>query len=341
MKKTLLLGGAGFIGLQIAKALSDRDDHHVVICDNLFRSTGEKDKALVELELQSNVSVIEVDLTSHDAYKALPGDIDEVYMLASIVGVDYANNVPHEIVRINTAIILHSLEWLKSVKPKRVLFTSTSECYAGTIEEFEYDIPTPESVPLCISDIKHPRFSYAVTKMLGECGVMNYAQSGYFESVVVRYHNVYGPRMGFKHVIPHVVQRFLDKETPFKLYGHDQTRSFNYIDDAVAGTIAAMEKGGNREIYHIGAGEEITIEQLVKHIGHSFEFEPEYEKHDPFPGSVSRRCPDISKAMNELGYKPEVSWKEGVATTVQWYLDYISAGGKQYESYKNVKGSLK
>ena len=260
MKKVLLLGGAGFIGLQIAKELSAREDHHVVICDNLFRTTGEKDEALVSLESLPNVTVIEADLTTAEAYESLPKNIDEAYMLASIVGVDYANNVPHEIVRINTAIIFYSLEWLREVKPKKVLFTSTSECYAGTIEEFDYAIPTPEAVPLCISDIKHPRFSYAVTKMLGECGVINYAHSGYFESVVVRYHNVYGPRMGFKHVIPHVVQRFLDKETPFKLYGHDQTRSFNYIDDAVTGTIAAMEKGGNREIYHIGAGEEITIE---------------------------------------------------------------------------------
>lgn len=341
MKKVLLLGGAGFIGLQIARVLSERKGHHVIICDNLFRTTGEKDHALIELESKVNVSVIEADLTDASAYKSLPSDIDEAYMLASIVGVDYANTVPHEIVRINTAIIFHSLEWLKGVKPKRVLFTSTSECYAGTIEEFGYTIPTQEEVPLCISDIKHPRFSYAVTKMLGECGVMNYAQSGFFESVVVRYHNVYGPRMGFKHVIPHVVQRFLDKETPFNLYGHDQTRSFNYIDDAVAGTIAAMEKGGNREIYHIGAGEEITIEDLVRHIGLSFEFEPEFEQCDPFPGSVSRRCPNISKAKEELGYLPKVGWKEGVTATVNWYLDYISDGGKQYESYKNAKGSLK
>jgi len=341
MKNVLLLGGAGFIGLQIAKRLANRDDHKVVICDNLFRTTGEKDEELMALEALPNVSVIEADLTSASAYESLPKDVDEVYMLASIVGVDYANTVPHEIVRINTAIIFYTLEWLKEAKPRKVLFTSTSECYAGTVENFGYSIPTPESVPLCISDIKHPRFSYAVTKMLGECGVMNYSQSGYFESVVVRYHNVYGPRMGFKHVIPHVVQRFLDLESPFKLYGHDQTRSFNYIDDAVSGTIAAMEKGGDREIYHIGAGEEITIEELVRHIGESFDHTPEYETCEPFPGSVSRRCPDISKATRELGYKPEVSWKDGVTRTVQWYLDYISEGGKQHESYKNAKGSLK
>ena len=55
---------------------------------------------------------------------------------------------------------------------------------------------------------------------------------------------------------------------------------------------------------------------------------------------MSRRCPDIGKAENEIGYRPQVGWKEGVTKTVQWYLDYISDGGKQYESYKNAKGSL-
>ena len=121
-------------------------------------------------------------------------------MLASIVGVDYANTVPHQIIRINTSIILFALEWLSRIKPERVLFTSSSECYAGTIESFQAEIPTAESVPLTITDIGHPRFSYAVTKMLGESGFMNYAFSGFFHANIVRYHNVYGPRMGFKPV---------------------------------------------------------------------------------------------------------------------------------------------
>ena len=94
-------------------------------------------------------------------------------MLASIVGVDYINNMPHEIIRINTALIFNTLEWLKNVKCKKVLFTSTSECYAGAIEAFNYDIPTPENVPLTIKDITHPRFTYAVTKMLGSLVLYN------------------------------------------------------------------------------------------------------------------------------------------------------------------------
>lgn len=340
MSSTLLLGGAGFIGLQIADRLSQDMNSTVHICDSLFRTTGEVDRALSMLLERGNVRLTKIDLTIPEMFSQLDKTYDKVYMLASVVGVDYANSVPHELIRINTAMVYNTLEWLRKAKPGKALFTSTSECYAGAIEKFGYVIPTPESVPLCITEIGHPRFSYAVTKMLGEAGFLNYATAGFFETSVVRYHNVYGPRMGFKHVIPHVVQRLLDGETPFKIYGHDQTRSFNFIDDAVAGTIAAMDNGSNGEIYHIGASDEITIEELVRYIAEVMEMTPDFENAETFPGSVSRRCPDISKARSELNYNPEVTWKDGVRKTVEWYVDYIKTGGKQYESYQSKSGTL-
>ena len=98
---------------------------------------------------------------------------------------------------------------MKSGNIKNVVFTSTSETYAGTIDEFGYTIPTPENIPLTIVDIAHPRYTYAVTKMLGESGFLNYAKAYGFNCTIVRYHNVIGPRMGFKHVIPHLAERFL------------------------------------------------------------------------------------------------------------------------------------
>ena len=164
-------------------------------------------------------------------------------------------------------------------------------------------------MPLTIKEIRHPRFTYAVTKMLGESGFINYSRKLGFECTIIRYHNVYGPRMGFKHVIPHLVQRFLNNENPFKIYGHDQTRSFNFIDDAVIGTIKAMEIGDNHEIYHIGDEEEISIEDLTRYTGELLNYNNKYEYSPTFPGSVARRCPDISKAKKYLNYKPKVNWK--------------------------------
>lgn len=329
--KVLILGGAGFIGMNIIRVLGARGDSQITIGDNFFR--GKMDADLTGLVEQYQIKVVSEDFTNPAAFDQLEKDYDQVYMLASVVGVEYTSKIPNELIRINTQLIMNTLEWLKGAKCGKVLFTSTSECYAGTIEAFGYNVPTGEDVPLCIQDITHPRFTYAVTKMLGESGFMNYAKVFGFECSIVRYHNVYGPRMGFKHVIPQVVKRMLEKETPFRVYGFDQTRAFNYIDDAVRGTVAAMDrKEANGEIIHIGdMGAEITIEELIHYIGELTGFEGTYERQGVHDGSVSRRCPDTTKAEKLLDYKPETHWKEGIRKTVEWYVSYYQSGKDVFE----------
>lgn len=329
-KKVLLLGGAGFIGYNITKYLAENRSYSLTIADSFAR--GKQDDLFNALVDQYNVKVIAGDYTDPKTFDLLDKEYDQVYMLASVVGVDNANSIPHEIIRINTALIYNTLEWIRRSSIGKVLFTSTSECYAGTIDAFGYTIPTAEEVPLCIEDISHPRFTYAVTKMLGESGFLNYGKMLGFEITVVRYHNVYGPRMGFKHVIPHLVVRFRKGEEPFKVYGHDQTRAFCYISDAVKGTVLAMEQPGtNGEIYHIGTQEEISIGDLIRYSGELMNFNGTYEDAPTYPGSVSRRCPDITKARTQLGFSPEVSWKTGLAETINWYNQYLEQGNKVYE----------
>lgn len=329
-KKVLLLGGAGFIGYNITKYLAENRDYSLTIADNFAR--GKQDELFNELVDKHNIRVVAGDYTDPKTFDELDNEYDQVYMLASVVGVDNANSIPHEIIRINTALIYNTLEWIRRAKIGKVLFTSTSECYAGTVDAFGYTIPTPEQVPLCIEDIGHPRFTYAVTKMLGESGFLNYGRMLNVEVTIVRYHNVYGPRMGFKHVIPHLAIRFRKGETPFKVYGHDQTRAFCYITDAVKGTVLAMEQPNtNGEIYHIGTQEEITIGELIHYTGELLNFNGEYENAPTYPGSVSRRCPDITKARTQLGYEPEVGWKDGLKQTITWYDEYLEQGKKVYE----------
>ena len=329
-KKVLLLGGAGFIGFNIAKYLSENRDYELTIADNFAR--GEQDELFNELVSTHKISVVAGDYTDPRTFDQLGESYDQVYMLASVVGVDNANSIPHEIIRINTALIYNTLEWIRRSKIDKVLFTSTSECYAGTIDAFGYKVPTPEEVPLCIEDIGHPRFTYAVTKMLGESGFLNYAKMLGFETTIVRYHNVFGPRMGFNHVIPHLVIRFRNKEEPFKVYGHDQTRAFCFITDAVKGTVLAMEQPNtNGQIYHIGTQEEISIGELIHYAGDLMKFKGVFENAPTYPGSVSRRCPDITKARKQLGFEPEIGWKQGLKQTIEWYDQYLEAGNKVYE----------
>ncbi len=330
-KKVLLLGGAGFIGINIAKYLAKNRNYEITIADNFSR--GQMDTDLTNLVDENNIEVIKGDFTIPGTYDDLKKDYDYVYMLASVVGVNNTLQIPHEIIRINTALIYNTLEWLRNSSVKKVLFTSTSECYAGTIDTFGYTVPTSEEIPLCISDIGHPRYTYAVTKMLGESGFLNYSRMLGFECTIVRYHNVYGPRMGFKHVIPHLVQRFLENENPFLVYGHDQTRAFCYIDDAVEGTVMAMEhEKSNGEIFHIGTMEEITIEELIRFAGDYFKYSGTYENAPTYPGSVARRCPDITKARTQLGFEPKVGWKDGLEQTLKWYKDFFESGAKTFET---------
>ncbi|MCS3955395.1 nucleoside-diphosphate-sugar epimerase [Salinibacter ruber] len=331
MKRILLLGGAGFIGYHLGHYLVDRGDCRVTLVDNFFRS--KQDEELDTLLQSPSVDIVEGDLTERSTFERLDDEYDHVYALAAVVGVGYTEDMPEEVWRINTAITLNTFEWLRESSVSRVLFASTSETYAGTVEEFGAEIPTPEDVPLSITDITQPRFTYAVTKMLGEAGIAHYAEAYDFKQVTVRFHNVYGPRMGFKHVIPQVVERFHEGEDPFTVYGYDQTRAFCHIDDAVRGVVEAMEtpKAAGRT-YHIGDDRgEITIETLIRYIGDFMDFSGEYEQGPSHAGSVSRRCPDVDRAREMFGYEPQVHWKEGVRETVEWYAEYYRSGREVFE----------
>ena len=328
-KRVLILGGAGFIGLGIAKYLGENKNYNITIAD-IF-SPGQKDADFDQVVSDYSIKVIEGDFASLESYKQLSNNYDFVYMLASVVGVNRCIEEPHEVIRINTALIQNSLEWITDNNIGKVLFSSSSECYAATTDTFNYPVPTPEKVPLSISEIGHPRFTYAVTKMLGESAFLSYGKEYRFPVTIVRYQNIFGPRMGFKHAIPHLVQRFYEGQNPFKIYGADQTRAFCYITDASEGTVLALEnEKSDQEIYHIGSPEEITIEELTKTVGSLMDYKGAYEAAPTYPGSVSRRCPDISKSIKNLGYAPKVHWKDGLEETVSWYIDFYKSGTPIY-----------
>ena len=329
-KKVLILGGAGFIGLGISEFLGKNRDCKITIADIL--SPGQKDSDFDQVVFDHSIEVINGDFAKAEMFAQLDNEYDYVYMLASVVGVNRCIEEPHEVIRINIALIQNTLNWCINNNIGKVLFSSSSECYAAATDTFNYPVPTPEEVPLTISDISHPRFTYAVTKMLGESAFLTYGKQYGFPVTIVRYQNIFGPRMGFKHVIPHLIQRFIkDEENPFKIYGADQTRAFCYISDATEGTVLAMEnENSDQEIYHIGSPEEITIEVLVKTVGELMNYTGEYIAAPTYPGSVSRRCPDISKSINTLNYSPKISWQNGLNKSVAWYSDYYKLGKPIY-----------
>lgn len=327
MKDVLILGGGGFIGMNIARRLMDDGGYRITLADQGFR--GRLEEYFPDPEERAQLTVIEDDFSRPEAYDRLAGRYDHVYMMAAIVGVNRTLAHPEEVMRVNTALTFYTLAWLQRARVGRVVFASSSENYAAATDRFGYPIPTDEDVPLTIGDVRHPRWTYAATKIHGEAAFLHTAPTAGFEATVVRYQNAFGPCMGFRHVIPHLVQRFRahDPAEPFLIYGAEQTRAFCYISDAVDGTVRAMETpaaaGG---IYHVGSPDEITLETLTRTVGELVGYTGGYEHAPTYPGSVQRRCPDITKCRRELGYEPQVHWRDGLARTVQWYQDFFDAG---------------
>ena len=326
MKKVLVLGGGGFIGRNIVQWLVNRGDCHVTGAD--IREGSNWAEIASDVKKSTRFTAVLDDFTKISAFDNLGSSFDEVYMLAAVVGVNRTLKFPQDVIRINTQLTMNTLDWISRNPIKRLLFSSSSENYAGTSDLFNTEIPTAENVPLCIGDIKHPRWTYAMTKMHGESTFIHSAEAYNYECTVVRYQNIIGPEMGFGHAIPHIVERFVKaEESPFKIYGHDQTRAFCFVEDAVKGTVSAMESDkAAGEIYHIGNQDEINMETLTTYIGGLMDYSGTYEAAMTYPGSVARRCPNIDKAIADFGYSPNFDWRAAVGLTTDWYREFFTSG---------------
>jgi len=324
-KSVLVLGGGGFIGTAIARRLVTEGRYEVTVADVSF--WGRLERHFPSAEERACLTVIEDDFSQPAAYERLARRYDHVYMMAAIVGVNRTLAHPDEVIRVNTALVHHTLAWLQRAEVGRLVFASSSENYAAATDLFGAPIPTPETVPLVIDDIQHPRWTYAATKILGEAAFLHTAPKAGFEATIVRYQNAFGPDMGFRHAIPHIVQRFHGGESPYRIFGADQTRAFCFISDTVEGTIRAMETPrAAGQIYHIGNDEEITMRTLTHAAGECMGYRGEYVDAPTYPGSVERRCPAITKSRTELGYVPAVPWREGLRLTVEWYREFFASG---------------
>jgi nucleoside-diphosphate-sugar epimerase len=325
--KILITGGAGFIGFFLAKHLLADPKNELVLTDNLFR--GRMDADLTALLADPRVTFIQGDLTDPAFTATLPADCDHVYHLAAVNGTKLFYEIPHEVLRINTLTLTNILAWITTLAKKpKLCFTSSNEAYAGALASFNrLPIPTPENVPLVISDTYNPRWTYAATKLIGELFVIHYAERYRFPAVIVRPHNFYGPRAGYDHVIPEFSKRIQDRVEPFAIYGQDETRTFCYITDAVRAMQMLMDSSATDatpiETVHIGNTDEVTMRELAEKMFAVTGWKPAtFDLKDAPAGSVKRRLADISKIKKLVGWEPAVSLEEGLKTTYEWYATH-------------------
>lgn len=321
MKKILVTGGAGFIGYNISRILSENLENEVHIIDDL--SKGEKDSELNELIERSNVTFYEMDLTDLETYSKIDSEYDQVYHLAAIVGVKRVTENPALTIRVNSLSTIYLLDHLKKMSRKpKILFASSCENYAGSIRSCGVMIPTPENVPLCIEDIDNPRWSYAITKILGEISCLSYSKQYGFNTTIVRYHNIYGPRMGYLHAIPEIILRLKRDSRNLELFGGNQFRSFCYVSDAAKMTLNLMNNSlANSLVVNVGSDQEpIEMSIIAGKLSQLMGISPKMVEIGAPSGSVERRAPDL-KLIKRLGaFSNEIPFEKGLAETLHWYM---------------------
>jgi UDP-glucose 4-epimerase len=316
-KRTYLLtGGTGFIGSSLTRRLV-RDGHDVRVVDNDLRGS----KARLA-DILSDITLIQCDVRDADEMTKAAKGCDSILHLAALNGTENFYNRPDLVLDVGIRGMYGALAAAKANNIREFVLASSSEAY-----QTPPMVPTPEEVPLTIPDPWNPRYSYGGSKLISEIMLANYHRDLFEKAVIFRPHNVYGPDMGWEHVIPQLVLRAKEQiekhptgDVPFEIQGDgSQTRSFIHIDDFVDGLMLSVEKGAHRNVYHIGTLEEISIRQLVEYIFKGFGRTPKIIATSLPEGGTLRRCPDITK-LKALGFAPKISIEKGLAEITAWYV---------------------
>lgn len=314
----LVTGGAGFVGSNLCEALLKRGD--TVYClDDL--STGLRSN-MSDFISNDNFTFREGNILDALALEELISKVDVVFHLAAAVGVKYIVDDPLKGIITNVHGTENVLRIAYKYDKKKVIVISSSEIYGKSRW-----VPYKEDDDRLLGSIKLNRWSYAASKALDEHMAFCYAKMG-LPAVVLRFFNVYGPRMneaGYGSVMAQFIKQALCKQ-PITVHGSgQQSRSFTYVDDIVRGVIASSEvDSAVGEVFNVGNGRPTRImglaELVKKSIGSSSEIVriPYEEYYGKSYEDAFTRCPDITKARKVLGYNPRVPLEEGIAKTITW-----------------------
>ena len=250
------------------------------------------------------------DLKDKSVVDSMP-DCDVVVHMAATNGTRLFYETPTEVTMNNTLPTMHIVDRYKDT-PTKIVFVSSCEIFNGAVDKGLYNVPTDEQVPVMFDDITNPRWSYSIPKALGENLISNLSTHW----LIIRYFNIYGP--GQKdHFISEFVERV--KQGEYYIKGND-TRSFCYVDDAVAMTHDLVMNVNDR-IVNVGKQEESSIEDVAKCIMDVMGVDPTLlEIKDGPVGSVKRRCPDTQQLKALPGFEKYTSLQDGIRKTVESLL---------------------
>jgi UDP-glucose 4-epimerase len=295
----LVTGGAGFIGSHVVEALVARGED-VVVLDDL--STGKREN------VPDGVELVEGDIREPQAELFARVKPVTCFHLAAQADVRVSVSRPDHDARVNVIGTINLLEAARE-HGTQIVFSSTGGAIYG-----ECDGPAPEDSP------RQPLAPYGTSKLAGEEYLATYNRLHGTRHVTLRFGNVYGPRQdphGEAGVVAIFFKRFLSGEQP-RIFGDGkQTRDYVYVVDVVRATLAAAEHDGG--VFNVGTGRETSVVELFdlcRRVADKEDVEAEFAAARP--GELQRSVLEVSRAVDELGWRPERSLEEGLRETWEW-----------------------
>ncbi len=317
MKRVLITGGAGFIGLSLARVL-EQEGIQLDLVDDFSR--GKNDAALTALTTRKNVRCLGLDLSKPNATDGLDDAYDGIFHFAALLGVENISRRAYDALTLNAQLTVEALRLARRQKKLTAfVFASTSEVYAGSLRAGLLQFPTPETSLITLPPLEEPRTSYMLSKLYGEALVLHAG----IPSVIIRPHNVYGPRMGMEHVVPQLMKRMHGAQpgSELALASSDHSRTFCFIDDSVEMIRRlAFDPKAVGGVWNIGSERpEHRILEVAEIIRRVVGADIRLVTAPDTPGSPVRRCPSMTKTEALTGYRQRVSLEEGIERTYRWY----------------------
>ncbi len=306
--KTVVTGGAGFIGSHLVELLIEQG-HEVLVIDSLV--SGRKEN-LARVSDAPGFRFVQEDICNQEAMSRLFEGVDWVFHLAGLADIVPSIEQPDAYYQTNVSGTFSVLEAARSRGAKRFVYAASSSCY-GIPDVY----PTPEDAEI------RPQYPYALTKRMGEELVLHWAQVYGVPSLSLRLFNVFGPRSRTTGAYGAVFGVFLAqklKGKPFTVVGDGtQTRDFTYVTDVARAFLSAAESDVFGTCLNVGSGGHYSVNRLVELLGGEVEYIPKR------PGEPDCTFADTSKIRLLLDWKAEVSFEEGVARMLDAIDSWASA----------------
>lgn len=311
-RRYLVTGGAGFIGSNIVEELLRRGER-VVVLDDL--STGRRQNLDAALRTRPagapDPEIVEGDIRDRAIVRTAVRGVTHVLHQAALPSVQRSVEDPESSHAVNATGTLNLLVAARDAGVRRFVYASSSSVYGDSPE-----LPKVESMTTS------PLSPYAVSKLAGEHYCRSFHGLYGFETVSLRYFNIFGPRQDptsqYAAVVPNFVKAATSGKPPTVFGDGQQSRDFTYIENAVDANLKACEAPGTAcgRAYNIACGERVTLLQLLKILGRvtGAAIRPVHER--PRPGDVRHSLADIQEARRHLGYEPRVSLEEGLRRTL-------------------------